>query len=309
MRQFLFIFISFFIFQANVTAKKIEKDLELVKINDIVYAIVGPLGNRSKKNLGNNATFGIVVTKKGVVLIDPGATYEGANRIHQIIKSITPLAVKIVINTGGQDHRWLGNDYFKKQGAKIIANQRAVADQKQRQQEQFFRLGNLLGAKGLKKTTAQYADQTFDKTLALDFGGIQFKLIHAGQAHTPSESFVWLQEKKTVFSGDIVYTERMLSIHDSSNSKSWLSAFEAIAALKPKVVIPGHGHPTSLARAKKDTYNYLSFLRKSIAEFIQAGGGIENIGNLQQDQFSYLKNFKNLKGRNAQQVYQEMEFE
>ena len=309
MKRVTLLFISLFIVQSTVSAKKAKSDLELVKITKNIYAIVGSLGSRSRQNLGSNSTFGVVVTSKGVVLIDSGATYEGAARIHKIIKSITKQPVKIVINSGGQDHRWLGNDYFKRQGAKIIANQRAVADQKQRVQNQFFRLGNLLGKEGLKRTRASYADQTFDKTLDLNLGGTSFKLIYAGQAHTPGDSFVWLPVQKIVFTGDIAYTERMLSIHDSSRSKTWLSAFEAFAALKPKMVIPGHGHPTSLAKAKKDTYDYLSFLRKRISEFMQVGGGIEDIGKLEQTQFSYLKNFKILKGRNAQQVYQELEFE
>ena len=84
-----------------------------------VYAIVGELSNRSPKNLGNNATFGVVITDKGVVLIDSGATFKGAERIHQVIKSITDKPITMVINSGGQDHRWLGNGYFKKLGAKI----------------------------------------------------------------------------------------------------------------------------------------------------------------------------------------------
>ncbi len=305
----LFFFQSTVLSNNTEPAKNTEHDLTLIKVAKNIYAIVGSLGNRSKQNLGNNATFGVVVTNKGVVLIDPGATYEGAARIHQIIKSVTNQPVKVVINTGGQDHRWLGNDYFKQQGAKIIANQRAVADQKQRKQNQFFRLANLLGSKGLQKTQARYADQMFDQSMNFNLGGEKFKLVYAGQAHTPGDIFVWLPEQKVVFTGDIVYTERMLSIHDSSNSGTWLSAFKAIAALKPRFVVPGHGHPTSLAIAKKDTYDYLFYLRQSIAEFMQAGGGIEDIGNLEQTQFSYLKNFKALKGRNAQQVYQELEFE
>ncbi len=309
MNRAVLVFISLFLFQPIVIAKTKMPDLELVKISKNIYAIVGSLRNRTKHNLGNNATFGVVITAKGVVLIDSGATYEGAARIHQIIKSITTQPVKIVINTGGQDHRWLGNDYFKKRGAMIIANQRAVADQKQRKVNQLSRLANLLDAKGIKKTRASYASKIFDKELDFDLDGIKFKLIYAGQAHTPGDIFVWLPTQKIIFAGDIIYTERMLSIHDSSKTKTWLSAFNAIAILKPNIIVPGHGHPTSLMNAKKDTYDYLVFLRKNISEYMQIGGSIENIGNLDQSSFRYLKNFKALKGRNAQQVYQELEFE
>lgn len=293
----------------NVFAAKNADTLELVNVTNNVYAIVGSLGNRSKQNLGNNATFGFVVTTKGVVLIDSGATFEGAKEIHTLIKSVTKLPIKFVINSGGQDHRWLGNDYFKKNGAIIIANKNAVVDQKNRVQEQFFRLGNLLGEKGVKKTNPVYADKVFESKYEFKFGGVEFEIIYAGQAHTLGDSFVWLAKQSVVFSGDIIYTQRMLSIGEHSNSKSWLSAFNAIAALKPTYIIPGHGVPTNLERSKKDTYDYIAYLRTLITEFIDVGGGIENIGKLDQQKFNYLKNYKNLKGRNAQQVFQEIEFE
>jgi len=39
------------------------------------------------------------------------------------------------------------------------------------------------------------------------------------------------------------------------------------------------------------------------------GGGIENIGKLDQSSFSFLQNYEGLKGRNAQRVYEELEWE
>ena len=49
--------------------------LRLQKMSEQVYAVVGPYGGRTPQNLGNNATFGFVVTDEGVVLIDSGGTY------------------------------------------------------------------------------------------------------------------------------------------------------------------------------------------------------------------------------------------
>jgi len=309
MIRFTLLLTALFLLHSHVFAEKNSESLKLVTVTNNVYAIVGSLGNRSKQNLGNNATFGVVVTKEGVVLIDSGATYEGAKKIHQIIKTITNKPIKFVINSGGQDHRWLGNDYFKKQGASIIANTNAVKDQKHRVQDQFFLLGNLLGSKGIKRTNPVYADKVFDDKYTFSLGDISFNIIHAGHAHTPGDSFIWLPKQGVVFTGDIVYTQRILGILAFSNSKTWVKAFEAFAALKPKHVIPGHGQPTTLSTAKKDTYDYLVFLRKLLSEYIGVGGGIENVGKLDQQQFSYLKNYESLKGRNAQQVFQELEFE
>lgn len=109
---------------------KDDDKLILHQVTGNVYGIEGPLRDRTARNLGNNATFGFIVTTKGVVVVDPGGTNKGAKRIHEIIRSVTRKPVMFVINTGGQDHRWLGNDYFKKQGATVIASAEAVRDQK-----------------------------------------------------------------------------------------------------------------------------------------------------------------------------------
>jgi glyoxylase-like metal-dependent hydrolase (beta-lactamase superfamily II) len=300
----------FFTLSLGLSASIYASDvLTLQKLTENVYAIIGPMGNRDETNLGNNANFGFIVTDQGVVLIDPGGTYRGAEEIHKLIDTVSNKPVKIVINTGGQDHRWLGNSYFKPLGATIIANKAAVADQKARQQDQFFMLGNLVGVKGLTKTEAIYADEVFDTNYKASLGGVAFEIHHLGTAHTPGDSFVWLPQQKILFSGDIVFVDRMLGVIDVSNSKSWISVFEGMAKFKPEILVPGHGPVTTLKKAKADTYDYLLFLRKTVSTFMEEGGGIENVGKLDQSRFKYLKNYDSLKGRNAQKVYEELEWE
>jgi len=291
------------------TAASANEALHLQKVNDHVYAIVGPLGNRTPENLGDNATFGFVVTDEGVVLIDPGGSYRGAALIDAVIRRVTDKPVKVVIDTGGQDHRWLGNGYFKARGAHIIANRRAVEDQRARLKDQMFMLGNLIGTDGLEGTEAVYADEVFNTDHAFELGGVRFELHHAGRAHTPGDSFVWLPAERVVFGGDIVYVERMLGVMPHSNSRSWIEAFEALAALEPAVVVPGHGAPTDLARARTDTLDYLVFLREAVGAYMEDGGEITQVGTLDQSRFERLANYETLKGRNAQQVFQEMEWE
>jgi len=136
--KILKLFIAFLVLSLPFNFSRADQTLELQKVSDDIYAIVGELGNRTAENLANNATFGVVVTKQGVVLIDSGGTYMGAQQIHQLIKTVTNQPVVKVINSGGQDHRWLGNDYFKQQGAQIIASENAVNDQKERPQHQYI---------------------------------------------------------------------------------------------------------------------------------------------------------------------------
>ena len=286
-----------------------DQKLELQQVTEDVYAIVGELGNRTPDNLGNNATFGLVVTEEGAVLIDSGGTHPGAREIDRLIKTVTAQPVVWVINTGGQDHRWLGNGYFKNQGAQIIASEAAVSDQKARTQDQLILLGNLVGEQAVIETDPVYADKTFTDYFEFEIGGIVFELHHSGQAHTPGDSYVWLPQTQVMFTGDIVYVERMLGVGSQSNSKIWLEVFQTMAAHKPRHLVPGHGQATDLSQAKTDTYDYLLFLRESVSDFIESGGDISETGNVDQAKFSYLLNFQELAGRNAQQVFTEMEWE
>ena len=283
--------------------------LKTVRVSDSTYALVGPLGNRNAENLGNNATFGVIVTPDGVVLIDPGGTLKGAAMIDAKIREITDLPVRIVINSGGQDHRWIGNSYWAEKGARIIASNDAIADQRDRESLQLTGLDALIGADGTAGTEPMVATETFDEALDITLGGVRLEIRHPGGAHTPGDSFVWVPSEKTVFTGDIVYVDRLLGVTPVSDTVSWLAAFEAIAALEPEHLVPGHGAPTDLLQARAETYDYLVNLRSRMAEHIEAGGDI--IGSVEVDQsaFSHLANYDLLARRNAQAVFEAMEWE
>jgi hypothetical protein len=80
-------------------------------------------------------------------------------------------------------------------------------------------------------------------------------------------------------------------------------------AVRPRYVVPGYGHVTIMAKARKDTRDYLVMLRSEVGKMMKKGIGIERSGQIDQSRFHYLKNYKQLKGRNAQQVFSEMEWE
>lgn len=282
--------------------------LDIQPITKDVYALVGPKTQRAPENLGNNATFGVVITDDGVVLIDSGGSWQGAKAIHDKIQELTDKSVKVVINTGGQDHRWLGNGYWQAQGATIIASEAAVADHRDRGSMQLTGLSTLIGD-ALNGTEPAYADVTFQDHHTLTFGGLTFEITHKGQAHTPGDSYVWLAQKGTVFTGDIVYVERLLGNGGMSNVKSWIEVFEAMAELNPTHVVPGHGRATTLDRARADTYNYLVNLRTRIGALIEDGGEIMDAPKIDQSAFAHLDQFDSLAGRNAQAAYEQMEWE
>jgi len=278
------------------------------KVDDGIWAIVGEKTQRSPGNLANNATFGMVETEDGAVLIDPGGSWNGAAALHDLIRNLTGARIRYVINTGGQDHRWLGNGYWKAQGATVIASADAVEDQAARGSMQLTLLAQLLGDE-LARTEPVHADVTFDAFHVLEAGGRRIEIHHRAAAHTPGDSFVWLPRERVVFTGDIVYVGRILGVMEFSDSAAWLKAFAAIEKLEPRHLVPGHGDPATLDRARADTRDYLVNLRRRIREHIDGGGGIIGAVDIEQSAFSYLENFDALARRNAQTVFQQMEWE
>ena len=282
--------------------------LEVQKVDDGVYALVGELSQRSKENLGNNSTHGVIITDEGVILIDSGASYLGAKQIHHAIQKLTDKPVKVVINSGGQDHRWLGNDYFHKLGAKIITSEKARTDQKARADMQMTGLEFLI-SDSLKQTEPFFAVEAFDDKKQIELGGVKLDLYHFGAAHTAGDIFIHMPSKDIIFSGDIVFNDRILGIGPAQNLQSWIKVFEKMASFKPKYIVPGHGRASDLSTATKNTLDYLLFLKTEITNVLEDDGDMLKATKIDQSKFNYLKNHKSIAGKNAQWVFEQMEFD
>jgi glyoxylase-like metal-dependent hydrolase (beta-lactamase superfamily II) len=275
-----------------------------------VYAHVGDTGARTVLNEGLNANIGLVVTAAGAVLIDAGATFGSAGDIAQAAHKVTPQPIRWVINTGGQDHRWLGNGYFKAQGAELIGHARAEGDMSNRGNDQVQALKAVLGPKadGTMPTLPTRWLRGADERMEL--GGVVFEFKHRGGAHTPGDMMVWLPRQNVLFTGDVVYVDRLLGVLPVSNTKQWLATFEVIEALKPAVLVPGHGRVTDVAAAKADTQSYLLALRahmkKAVDDGLDIGAAVKSFDAAP---FTRLLNAAELMPGNASRTYLELERE
>ncbi|MBY6201860.1 hypothetical protein KUV65_10835 [Maritalea mobilis] len=101
----------------------------------------------------------------------------------------------------------------------------------------------------------------------------------------------------------------MLGLLDVSDSAGWIESFDAVAALDPPIVVPGHGPALTLEAARADTRDYLAHLREVMRAHIDAGGDIIGAVEVDQSAFSHLDQFDALAGRNAQMLFQQMEWE
>ena len=280
-----------------------------VGVSQAVYAIVGPLDGRTYDNQGLNANFGFLVTGEGVVLIDSGASAKGAKLIEAAVREVTDQPVRWVVNTGSQDHRWLGNDYFQRQGAQLIALAPTVATQRQFADRHLESLGPVLRER-LDGTRPGYADPAGDADrMELTLGSLSLVVLFPGDAHFPGDAIVWLPEQKVLFSGDLIYVDRMLGVHPWSKVRSWLAAFRRAEALQPRIVVPGHGAVCDLAKARRDTGGYLDWLVEqvgaAVADWEELDAVVERLGDA--PQFAHLRHFDSWHRSNVNRTYLQLE--
>ena len=67
---FLMVFVVSSVQAENSGSVQLDtQGLNPVKVTDNIWAIVGPLSNRTPENLGNTATFGVVITSEGLIFV------------------------------------------------------------------------------------------------------------------------------------------------------------------------------------------------------------------------------------------------
>ena len=273
-----------------------------------VYALVGPLGQRSADNDGLNANFGFIVTLQGVILIDSGASRRGAEKIAAAIRAVTDQPVRWVLNTGSQDHRWLGNDFFASQGAKTIALKRTSATQEDFAAQHMQGLAGFLGARlegtrPLPAATLIEGDET-----TIELGGETLVLRYT-DAHFPGDAWVWLPRRNVVFTGDLVYVDRILGVLPWSSVKKGQNAFHALEVLNPKRIVPGHGGVCDLAKARRDSGDYEDFLANVIGKAAQDMEPLDATLAKHRDlpRFKHLHNYGDLHRTNMNRAFVEFE--
>lgn len=275
-----------------------------------VYAYVGDTEGRTYENEAINANIGLVVTPAGALLIDSGASFQGAKQIAEAAKKVTAQPIQWVINTGGQDHRWLGNGYFKAQGAQIMAHADAEADMRARGPAHLKANAPVLKEKMDGTEIVLPTRWLKDADTTLDLGGVAVQVVHRQGGHTPGDSMVWLPQSGVVFTGDVVYVDRILGLHPVSKTKTWVASFEALEALNPKVVVPGHGSVTTLAKAQADTGKLLKALRAHMGQAVEAGTDLSTaIKSFDARPYQHLKHVEVWLPQIANLTYLEMEQE
>jgi rhodanese-related sulfurtransferase/glyoxylase-like metal-dependent hydrolase (beta-lactamase superfamily II) len=273
-----------------------------------VWSAIGATAPGTYDNSGHNNNLSFIITEGGVVVVNAGDNYLLAQSLHEEIKKRTSQPVKYVVLENGQGHAMLGSNYWKEQGAKIVAH-RDIAKYIERNGYEALATMRARARDKAFKTEFAMPDIIFEDKLDLSLGGWNIQALHLGNAHHHGDTMVWLPEKKLVIAGDTAFHVRMLPIFEDTDTASWIEVWDKFEALGAETVIPGHGGPTDMATVTKWTRDYLVHLREKIAELIKNGGSLDDAYKVDQSAYLHLHTAEELARSNAGRVYRAMEFE
>lgn len=241
--------------------------LKPIQVAPHTYFVQGLAEMGSSKNQNFISNAGFVITPKGVVVVDALGSPVLAKKLIAEIKKITPQKVVAVIVTHYHADHVYGLQEFRNIGAKIYAqgegrNYLSSETAKQRLIASRVDFAPWVNA----STRLTGADVWIDQSYTLTVGGIEFKIGRVGPAHAPEDLIIYVPSEKVLFAGDLVFRGRIPFV-GNADSRGWLHALDEIQALKPSIVIPGHGaYSSNPAEDILFTREYLKYLRESMTK-------------------------------------------
>ena len=264
-RFFLALFCFAFLPAAWADPLDVTVPMKAVRVGSQSYFVQGLPGAASSENQGFMSNAGFVVTRAGVVVFDALASPPLAEKLVGLIRQITKQPIKRVIVSHYHADHFYGLQVFKALGAEIWAHR--AAEGATRTEDAALRLAQRKEALFPwvdDNTTLLEADLFLEGDTDFELGGVHFALRHVGPAHSNEDLAMMVKEDGVLYAADLVFRGRVPYVGDA-DSRAWIAALDKLIALKPKVLVPGHGAPSRDPR--KDLIfvrDYLKYLRQEM---------------------------------------------
>jgi glyoxylase-like metal-dependent hydrolase (beta-lactamase superfamily II) len=220
-------------------------DIPAKELTDNVYCIVSPWGFPSVENQGMMSNVTFVVTEKGVVVIDTGASLQIGQMALRQIRKFTDKPVVAVFNSHYHGDHWLGNHAFVRENPDlaIYAHEKTASAIRTNQGDFWKSLMERSTDNAIAGTVVTPPNKVVGHGDEFDFGDVTMRVHFYGTAHTPSDISIELVEKGIVHVGDIAMNNRIAFMDDGS----FLGTFKNFDALEKAVPdaywVPAHGFP------------------------------------------------------------------
>ena len=271
----IFLFMSGFI---SVTfAGGDTESFNLEQVADGIYLHLGIHVEFTHRQHDDIANIGFIVGEKCIAIVDTGGSVTIGHELLLSIREISQLPVCYVINTHVHFDHILGNLAFLKEGPQFVGHSQ-LADAVEQNRDFFLR--QFRGDLGPMpdKDSVIGPDLTVAKTMDLDLGNRVIRLNAYQTAHSHSDLTVLDLDTKTIWTGDLVFRERIPSL--DGKLKGWLAVLETLKNQEINLAIPGHG---TISHDWPQTYAaekfYLTMLLNDARKAIKNGQFLEDAVN------------------------------
>jgi glyoxylase-like metal-dependent hydrolase (beta-lactamase superfamily II) len=235
------------------------------------YVIHGPVGYPTAENQGfmNNPAF--VLTPAGVVVIDPGSSVQTGEMVLRQIRKLTAAKVLAVLNTHVHGDHWLGNQAFRDAdpAVAIYGHPNMIAGIEEGVGDSWVANMDQLTAGATRGTRVVGPNMAVQDGDSVSFGGITFRFLHFGIAHSNSDLMIEVPQEQVLFLADNVTNRRIIRMDDGRFSGN-IATLDAATQIKARVLVPGHGKTGdwTLVQAYRD---YLAGLKAAVKTHYDAG--------------------------------------
>lgn len=226
---------------------------ELHRVAPEAYSYVQAVGGW----FTGNANF--IVGKNAVAVIDSLATVQMCRSFMREIRKVTKKPIRYLINTHQHSDHVLTNHLFKDAVTICHTNCRIATVNDAKEIPKTFE--PLVPEINFRQAKLTPQDIVFPDQCELFLDDLEIKMVYVGPAHTISDIYVQLPERKLVFCGDLLFSHPCTPFALHGTISGYLKAIETLLSLNAETYVPGHGPLRSGKRDLELAHDYLVFIR------------------------------------------------
>jgi glyoxylase-like metal-dependent hydrolase (beta-lactamase superfamily II) len=189
-------------------------------------------------------TVGLVLGAERALVVDTRGDARQGAELAAAVRAVTPLPLTVAITHAHFDHCF-GTAAFAPAPVHALPRCRevlaATAAAQRRRWAAYYRDRGDAGTAHVLAATEPPLPGT-DAPATHDLGGRSVDLLHLGRGHTDHDLVVAVPDAGVVFAGDLVEQGAPPDMEDAIVPE-WPATLDALLALAPRTVVPGHGDP------------------------------------------------------------------
>lgn len=185
---------------------------------------------------------GIIEGYQGVLVVDTGMGAENGRRVFRKVKEIAKNRRIYLVTTHFHPEHSFGASAFPLSGFIQSEAQAKESADKGQDYVTLFRSFGAVEQDALRDVELVRPGITYRGRKVIDLGDRKV-IIEEMPAHTRGDQIVFDPSSGVIFTGDLVEDRFFPIMPDpDSSAKKWMSVADRIIAMKPRIVVPGHGN-------------------------------------------------------------------